>query len=89
MTIADKAAMRKSKGQIRFDMVGVLGDCVVIIEPRTGNRWRVTILDDHQLGPDIAHVQDIHSSTASEIELLRVALNAYRGLRPEQETRGG
>lgn len=77
MTV-DKTAMRKQKRQIRFDLNGACLDCIVIIEPRTGSRWRVTIFDDAQLGDGIVHVEDIQSDETSEIELLRLALNAYR-----------
>lgn len=57
-------------------------DARIWIEPRSGDRWRVEIADTWQLGPNIVHVADIHTTTTSPIELLRVALEDYRAYRP-------
>ena len=77
----DKAAMRKADGRIDFAMTGDTLGTRVVIEPRTGDRWRVTILDDANLTEHVCHVQDLHTDTCDPLELLRLALNAYREYR--------
>ncbi|WP_353107782.1 hypothetical protein [Gordonia sp. (in: high G+C Gram-positive bacteria)] len=92
----DKAAMRKAQrtsnfeahDTIRFDRVGegphrsLCADWSIQIDPRTGDRWRVTIHDTSAMGEDVCYVADLHTDTTSPIELLRLALNDYREHQP-------
>jgi hypothetical protein len=79
----DKDALRRSGGKIQFNLVrpgdpAAWMDSSVSIEPRTGDAWRACICDTDQLGEQICHVETIRSATTNALELLRVALNAYR-----------
>lgn len=79
----DKAALRKAGKSLTFSRIidGQLApglQCLVSIEPRPGDRWRVTLHDNYLLGDSICHVEDIHSDSDSPLELLRLALNSYR-----------
>lgn len=81
MSDVDKDALRKANAAIGFNRIGdgtMPLDYRIDIEPRTGDAWRVMIQDVGQLGDSICHVETIHADTTSSIELLRLALNAYR-----------
>lgn len=80
---ADKTKMRKNGAVIQFQYVNHVSDCWVLIEPRTGDRWRYTINDNDQLSENYVHVADLHSDTTHPLELLRLALNDYRAYRGE------
>lgn len=85
----DKDALRKRGGSVCFILSDPdpheRMDHTVLIAPRTGDAWRVTVFDREQMGTELCHTETIHTDTTSEIELLRVALNHYRAHRPEPE----
>ncbi|UTN92976.1 hypothetical protein SEA_FINKLE_62 [Gordonia phage Finkle] len=83
MTI-DKTAMRKSGDSLDFALLGYKEstlDYRVIVEARTGDRWRVTVLDK-AMPEGVCFVDDIRSDSTEPMELVRLALNAYREHRP-------
>ena len=76
----DKTAMRKAGDSLNFALLGYKEstlDYRVIIEPRTGDRWRITVLDK-AMPEGICFVDDLHSDSLEPMELVRLALNAYR-----------
>ncbi|MFZ2274739.1 hypothetical protein [Corynebacterium variabile] len=81
-----KDQLRKSGLSLAFNRVMAGNpeawmDSSVHIEPRKGDAWRVTISDTDQLGAEICHVDTIHAETTNALEVLRIALNAYRDYR--------
>lgn len=88
MRRAQRGGTFEAHDTIRFDRIGegprgkLCGDWSVQIDPRTGDRWRITIHDTWQMGEHFCHVADIHADTTSPIELLRLALEAYRAHQP-------
>lgn len=82
----DKDALRKAEMPIIFNLVSPDNpaawiDSSVRIEARAGDAWRVLIFDTDQLGEHICHVENITTDTTNALELLRLALNAYRDYR--------
>lgn len=76
----DKTAMRKAGDSLNFAMLGYKEstlDYRVIVEARTGDRWRVEI-HDKAMPDGVCFVDDLHSDSTEPMELLRLALNAYR-----------
>lgn len=77
----DKTALRDRA--VKFEMVGDSTDCWVAIQPRSGDRWRVTISDDEQLSEQFVYDADLRADTSNPLELLRLALNGYHAYRSE------